>query len=186
MLVVHTYFLSGLLTLSVSLMWLDLDLQQLLLQGIIVFENRNLAYHVNIGYCMLLSAQRKGIISGIQTFKGEVIFLIGCIVLFIKIRFCSVYRVGVWRAEFILCLGLLLLIIGTYHSVDIGRLILNTGLLLQVLMLFFEISECSVSVIEPICSRTAIDLLNLTDRSVANWLLIDVVPRLLPVQRRIL
>lgn len=119
MLVVNTHFLSGLLTLSVALMRLNLNLQQLLLQWIVVFENRNLSYHFYIGYCMLLPAQRKGIISGIQTFKGEIIFLIGGIVLFIKIRFRSVDRVGVWGAEFILYLGLLLLIIGTYHSIDI-------------------------------------------------------------------
>ena len=146
-------------------MWLDLDLQQLLVQGIVVFKDRNLSDHVDIMHRMLLPAKRKGIVTGIQTFKGEIIFLIGGIViLFIKIWFRPIDRVGVGRAEFILVLILLLLIISTHHSIDIWRLILNSELLLLVLMLFFEISKCSVvSVIESTGSRAAVDLLNLAD-----------------------
>ena len=146
-------------------MWLDLDLQQLLVQGIVVFKDGNLSDHVDIMHRMLLPAKSKGIIAGIQTFKGEIIFLIGGIViLFIKIWFRPIDRVGVGRAEFILVLILLLLIICTYHSIDIWRLILNSELLLLVLMLFFEISKCSVvSVIESTGSRAAVDLLNLAD-----------------------
>ncbi len=133
-----------------------------MVQGIVVFKDGNLSDHIDI---MLLPAKSKGIITGIQTFKGEIIFLIGGIViLFIKIWLRPIDRVGVGRAKFILVLILLLLIISTYHSIDIWRLILNSELLLLVLLLFFEISKCSVvSVIESIGSRTAVDLLNLAD-----------------------
>ena len=58
---------------------------------------------------------------------------------------------------------------------------------MQVLVLFFEISECSVAIVEASDGTpTAINLLNLAYRGVTRWLLIYVISGLLPIQRRVL
>jgi hypothetical protein len=53
-------------------------------------------------------------------------------------------------------------------------------------VLFFEISKCSVAIIQT-CHSTAatINLLNLANRCVTHWLLINVIPCLLSIQCRV-